>query len=97
MGWMTVTKEGVVLTLKATPRASKTEFAGADADWLRVRLQAPPVDGKANAALAEFLAESLGLPKRSVRVVAGETARVKRVLLEGTTPSAILGKLGIKQ
>lgn len=97
MGWMTVTKEGVALTLKVTPRASKTELADADAEWLRVRLQAPPVDGKANAALTEFLADRLGLPRRAVRLVAGETARVKRVLVEGATPASVLEKLGIKQ
>lgn len=52
-------------------------------DALKIRLAAPPVEGRANEALVDFIAEALGLPKRSVRIVAGEKSRDKRVEVRG--------------
>jgi uncharacterized protein (TIGR00251 family) len=75
--------DGCVLTIKACPRANRTEIAGIDADWVRVRIQAPPVDGKANAELVKFFAARFGLPKRSVEILSGDTGRLKRVKLHG--------------
>ena len=92
--WIGTTSAGCLLTVKATPRASRTEIAGADAAWLRIRLQAPPVDGKANEALTEFLAEKLGAPRRAVTVAAGETGRVKKVHIAGMGVEAVRAKLG---
>ena len=56
---------------------------------LKVRLHAPPVDGAANEALVLLLAEQLGVPRRSVRIVAGGTSRAKTVEIEGTTEAAV--------
>ena len=56
---------------------------------LKVRLHAAPVDGAANDALVALLAERLGLPKRAVRIVAGEAARGKTVEIDGTTEAAV--------
>lgn len=92
--WIVAMGDGCQLTVKATPRASRNEIAGAEAGWLRVRLQAPPVDGKANAALVEFLAETLDLPKRAVTVVSGETGRIKKVRVAGVSAAAARAKLG---
>ena len=61
-----------VLDVRVQPRASRTEFAG---------LNAPPVDGRANAALLAFIAEACGLPKSRVSLDAGQTGRDKRVRL----------------
>lgn len=83
MNWLTPTSDGCIVTVKATPRASKSEIIGAETDWLRVRVQAPPVDGKANAALVELFAETFALPKRSVEIITGDTSRLKRVKLHG--------------
>jgi len=58
------------------PRASRSEIIGQHGAALKVRLQAPPVDGAANEALVRLLADSLGVPQRSVRVVAGATSRL---------------------
>ena len=79
---------GCALTVKACPRANRTEVASVDPEWVRVRIQAPPVDGKANAELVKFFAEQFGLPKRSVEILSGDTARLKRVKLSGVTPQA---------
>lgn len=61
------------------PRASRSEVLGQHGDALKVRLQAPPVDGAANDALVELLAGVLGLPRREIRLVSGQTARRKVV------------------
>ncbi len=81
--WLQETKEGVVLTVKAVPRAAKSEIAGIDDEWIRVRIKAPPVDGKANEAIVKFFAEFFSLPKGSVSIVSGDTARLKRIKISG--------------
>ena len=81
--WLQETKDGVVLTVKAVPRAAKSEIAGADDEWLRVRVKAPPVDGKANEALVKFFAEFFSLPKGAVAIISGDTARLKRIKISG--------------
>lgn len=73
---------GCELTVQVVPNASKTTLAGLHDGALRVRLMAPPIEGRANAALLQWLAESLGLPRRSARLIAGDTARRKRVQLD---------------
>ncbi|MCJ7677835.1 MAG: DUF167 domain-containing protein, partial [Anaerolineales bacterium] len=66
-------KSGAALTLRVTPRARKTEFAGVLEDGiLRVRVAAPPVEGKANAELLAFLAKVLGVRKSRIDIVVGQ-------------------------
>ena len=81
--WLQETRDGVVLTVKAVPRAAKNEIAGIDDEWLRVRVKAPPVDGKANEALVKFFAGLFSVPKGSVAIVSGDTARLKRLRING--------------
>jgi len=84
----------VRLTVRVTPRASRSEIggivdAGDGRTALAVRLRAPPVEGAANRALAELLAAKLGLPRRAVTIAAGETSRLKIVRLEGADPAVV--------
>lgn len=72
-----------LLTIKAVPNATRSEIIGWMGDTLKVRLKAPPVDGKANAELCRFLAEILGLPKSAVTLATGGSSREKRVRIEG--------------
>ncbi len=74
---------GVRFSVRVQPRASRNEIVGLHGDALKVRLSAPPVDGAANAALVELLADALGVPRRAVRIVAGETSRGKVVEVDG--------------
>jgi uncharacterized protein (TIGR00251 family) len=74
------------LTLHVQPGARKTEVAGLHGDALKIRLAAPPVDGKANAALIEFVANRLGLPKSAVRLTTGQTSR-RKILEIDAVPS----------
>ena len=80
---------GVTLAVRAQPGAKKTAIAGVygegDAAQLKVAVQAPPVEGRANDALIGFLAETFGIPKRSVELVSGELARGKVFLLRGVS------------
>ncbi|MEN9628423.1 MAG: hypothetical protein RJA10_1650 [Pseudomonadota bacterium] len=70
------------LQMQVVPNASRTVVAGLHDGALRVRLMAPPIDGRANAALLAWLADALGLPRRSVRLLSGDTSRRKRVALD---------------
>ena len=70
---------GSRLAVQVVPRASKSEICGLQGDALKVRLQAPPVDGKANAALLDFLAKRIGLARSSVTLISGQASRRKVV------------------
>ena len=70
------------LPIHATPGAKRTEAAGAHGDALRVRLGAPPVDGKANAALIAWAAEAFGVPKARVELLHGATGRQKVLAID---------------
>jgi uncharacterized protein (TIGR00251 family) len=65
------------LSVRVQPGASRTEVVGEYGDQLRVRLAAPPVDGKANAALEKYVARELGLPRAAVAVLRGHGSRSK--------------------
>ena len=77
------------LSVHVQPRATRSEIVGLHGAALKVRLQAPPVDGAANEALVALLAERLGVARRSVRVVAGASSRAKTVEVDGTTEDAV--------
>ncbi len=72
-----------VLELHVQPGAKRTEVAGMHGERIKIRLAAPPVDGKANQALIEFLAEAFGVARRDVRILSGMKSREKRVAIEG--------------
>ncbi|HEX6929898.1 MAG TPA: DUF167 family protein [Gammaproteobacteria bacterium] len=67
----------LVLTLHVQPRASRDELVGAHGDALKVRITAPPVEGKANDRLLRFLADAFGVGRSDVQLVAGATGRRK--------------------
>jgi uncharacterized protein (TIGR00251 family) len=79
------TTTGVEIAVRVIPRARKSAVSGKRGDALLVRLAAPPLDGAANAALVELLADRLGISIRSVRIVSGEHSRDKRVAISGMT------------
>ncbi len=73
---------GVRLAVVVTPNAPRTAADGLHDGALRVRLAAPPVDGKANDALVKWLAGELGLPRRAVRLQAGTVSRRKTLMID---------------
>ncbi len=86
-------EECAILTVKVVPRASRNELAGVQNGVIRVRLTAPPVEGAANQALVEFLADRLGVPRRNVEIVAGHTGRQKVVSVSGLSADQAIDRL----
>ena len=93
--WLRSDGDGVVLDLHIQPGAKKTEVVGRHGDALKIRLAAPPVDGKANAALVAFIAAKVGAGRTAVEVVSGQTSRAKRVRVAGITAADELKGLGV--
>jgi uncharacterized protein (TIGR00251 family) len=85
---------GVSLTIRVTPRASRNEVAGVEQGELRIKLRAPPVEGAANAALIEFVAEWLGVRQGAVSIASGDRSRHKVVHVTGLTVEIVQKKLG---
>ncbi len=71
--------QSTVVSIHAQPGASRSEIAGTHGDAIKVRIQARPVEGAANAALLAFLAKQLDIPKSALELIAGDTGRAKRV------------------
>ena len=80
-GWYRWVGDDLELRLRVQPRGRRDEFVEAQGDHYRVRIQAPPVEGKANGALCRFLAESFGIPQAQVELLGGVQSRQKRVLI----------------
>ncbi len=78
-----------LIAVKVTPRSSRNQIAGKEKDVYRVKVTSAPVDGKANDALVGFLSERLGVPKRDIEIVSGNTGRLKRVRVRGLTAGEI--------
>ena len=80
------TATGATFRVRVQPGASKNEIVGVQQDALKVRISAPPVEGKANKALIQFLAKQLGVKRNQVEIISGHTTRIKtiHVIGEGT-------------
>jgi uncharacterized protein len=88
--WCDAVPAGVRLSVQVTPNAKKSEATGIVDDVLKIRLQAQPIEGKANEALIRYLAEMLGVPRSSVQITHGLTGRRKTVeLVVRLTPDEI--------
>ena len=83
------------VSVRVVPRSSKEGVAGFEGGVVRIRLNAPPVEGKANEALVRFLAKTVGVPKSRITLVAGEKGRNKIVRVVGITREALMAALGL--
>lgn len=75
------TKDGIVLSLKISPNASKNEIINTP-DGIKIKITAQPIEGKANKALIEFLSKQFKMPKTSIEILRGETSKEKTVLFK---------------
>lgn len=91
--WIKPESDGATLFLHIQPGAKKSEVAGAHGEALKIRLAAPPVDGKANTALIAFLAAKVGAGRTAVELVSGQTSRTKRVRIHGISGQDIADRL----
>jgi hypothetical protein len=93
------TEAGVTLAVRAQPGAKKTAILGiygeGPAAQLKIAVQSPPIEGKANAALIAFLAQTFSIPKNKIELVTGELSRSKVFLLRGLTLESTETKLAL--
>jgi len=89
-------KEGCTFQVRVLPRSRRDEVVGLHGDALKVRLTAPPVRGKANRALREFLADQLSVSPSDVEILTGHTSRQKRVRVMGVSAGAVRALLSAK-
>ena len=94
MPWLREVPGAVILEVLVQPRASRTRAVGEHDGRLKIQLAAPPVDGEANRALVEFLAEALGIRKGDVAIERGETGRRKTIRVAGVDAAAVRAALG---
>ena len=92
MNWFRMDGESVVLVLHVQPGAKRTEVAGLHGEALKIRLAAPPVEGKANEALLSFIAGKFSVPLRGVELLRGGQSRHKMVKVTGSSiePQSLL-------
>lgn len=76
-------KEGVTIAVRAQPGAKRTKVVGVHGDELKIAVQAPPIEGRANEALIAFLSETLGVAKSKITLLTGELSRSKVFLVRG--------------
>ncbi|MGB7554781.1 MAG: DUF167 domain-containing protein [Candidatus Korobacteraceae bacterium] len=90
------TPSGATFHVKVHPRAKKNAITGEVGDALKLALTAPPVEGRANQACIEFLAEVLNVPRSSVTIAAGESSRNKVICVRGLSAAQVEAKLSGK-
>lgn len=95
MGQLKITEVegGVAFAVRVVPRASKNEIVGVHGDALKIRLTAPPVEGKANEALVAFLAQRLDVRRSQVEIVVGTTSRRKMIRVTGLLAQEVEARL----
>ncbi len=85
--------QGCRIDLRIIPNAKQNRVEGVYGDQIKIRLQAPPVDGKANKALIKFLSKTLEIPGKAVQVTAGAQSRNKSVVISGVSPESAVQRL----
>jgi len=88
---------GVIFTARIIPGSSKTVLCGLFDGMLKIKVAAPPQKGKANQCLVEFLARQLGVKKNAVRIVSGQTSRIKRLHILGVSAETLSIKLNLNE
>ncbi len=89
------TSEGVIISLYIQPNASKTEIIGEHNGSLKLKIKAPPVDGKANEEVLRFLSKALQVSKSQLELLKGDKSREKKVLVRNADPDFVQKALGI--
>lgn len=88
---------GTNILVKVLPRSSKNQIVGKEQGVFKVKLIAPPVEGRANKALQKLLAKRLGVPKGDIRIVSGERSRIKSINISGLSFKSVNSLLGPQQ
>jgi len=91
--WLARTHAGWTIEVHVQPGAKRTAVAGVHGERLKIRIAAPPIEGRANAAIVAFIAEQLGVPRAQVSVARGERSRDKLIAVAAPDcdPASLLG------
>jgi len=89
--------DGVVFAVRVVPGSSRTAICRLFDGMLKIKISAAPEKGKANRCLLEFLAKQLGVKKNAVHLISGQTSRVKRLQVSGTSAAMLLKKLNLNE
>jgi uncharacterized protein (TIGR00251 family) len=92
---ITPSADGLCLEVQVQPRSSRNQVVGEQDGRLKIKLTAPPVEGEANQALVNFLAQTLQIPKKNVKLLRGESSRHKLIEIIGVTETELIIKLKI--
>ena len=95
MNWLRETANGCTLAIRVQPGAKKTAMTGiyAEGEAIKVAVQAPPVEGKANEALIAYLAKLLGVQRSAISILHGELGRIKLIGLSGVSSSKVMATM----
>jgi|GEM_PF-331029 len=93
MTWLRETSDGVLVSVRAVPNAPKNQVVGIQGDTVKIRLKAPPVDGKANEVLVRFLSEILLISRKQIHLAAGSTSRNKSIRITGLPTKDLAARL----
>lgn len=91
------TPAGITFSVKVQPRARKNAITGTVGDALKLALTARPVEGKANQAVIDFLAEFFDIPRSSVTIASGQTSRLKVIQISGLSAQQLRARLAAAQ
>ncbi len=93
MDWISNHKDGVALLLHCQPGAKVSKIAGEHDGRLKISLNAPPIDNRANDVLIAWLSDRLDVPRKQIEILSGHSSRKKRLLIRGSTHEKILASL----
>jgi uncharacterized protein (TIGR00251 family) len=82
-----------VIRIKLLPKSSRNQVVGREGDHFKVKVTAPPVEGKANKALIDLLAKKLGVPKSHIEIISGKSSRLKSIRIDGLSIEEITRKV----
>ena len=85
MTWLEEKNGDHIINLRDIPRATKDAVQGLMGDALKIRIQAPPIEGKANLYLIKFIAKQWKIPRAQIEILSGETGRNKRVCIHAAS------------
>lgn len=91
--WLSERPDGCVVMVHLQPGAKGSGVVGEHGDALKIRIDSPPIEGRANLALMAFLADRMGLPKSQLRLLSGDSSRRKRVLIEAVRGLDVMRRL----
>lgn len=95
MPWLETTADCIILRLRVQPGAKRTAVIGTLGDQLKIAVQAPPIDGKANDALLSWLTQTLSVKRGQVSLISGQSSRDKRVSIKTMQAAQIRAALGL--